>query len=98
MPHHIQAVDKPGSAHVRTATRVAHLAYLDTHKDELLFAGALLDNDGVNAHGSIYILDTDDRAEAEAFIAGDPFYTAGLFEEVMVNRLRVAFLDGKCLL
>ena len=37
------------------------------------------------------IIDTDGRSEAEAFIAGDPFTRASLFENVTVNRWRKAF-------
>lgn len=98
MPYLVHALDKPDHTNVRAVTRPTHLEYLDAHKDELLFAGALLNDDGSVAHGSIYILKTDDRAEAEAFIANDPFTQAGLFKEVTVTRQRVAFLNGERLI
>jgi uncharacterized protein YciI len=36
-------------------------------------------------NGSLIILDVADRAEADAFVAGDPYGKAGLFESVQVR-------------
>ena len=44
------------------------------------------------------IIDVDDRAAAEAFIAEDPFTKAGLFESVTVTRWRKAFFNFENLL
>ncbi|MFQ5776295.1 MAG: YciI family protein [Kiloniellaceae bacterium] len=93
MPYAIQTRDKPGHGHVRAEVRAEHIAYLDANKDKLLAAGALIDDDGGGGHGGILIVDVDDRAAAEAFIAGDPFAKAGLFESVTVTRWRKAFFD-----
>jgi uncharacterized protein len=93
MPYAIQTKDKPGSASVRAATRAAHLEYLTARKDMLLAAGALIDDDGTGGHGGILIIDTDDRAKAERFVAEDPFTQAGLFEQVTVTRWRKAFFN-----
>ncbi len=98
MPYAIQTRDKPGHGHVRAEVRDEHLAYLEAHKDKLLAAGALIDDDGSGGHGGILIVDTDDRAAAEAFIAGDPFTEAGLFESVSVTRWRKAFFNFENLL
>jgi uncharacterized protein YciI len=98
MPYAIQTIDKPDSAEVRTATRAAHLEYLTAHKDKLLAAGAVIDDDGTGGHGGILIVDTDDRAEAERFIAEDPFTKAGLFQSVTVVRWRKAFFNKERLI
>jgi len=95
MPYAIQTLDKPGAADIRARTRPAHLEYLTTHQRLLLAAGALIDDDGTGGSGGILIVDTDDRAVAERFIAEDPFTLAGLFEKVTVTRWRKAFFDGK---
>jgi hypothetical protein len=95
MPYAIQTLDKPGSADIRARTRPAHLEYLITHQHLLLAAGALIDDDGTGGSGGILIVDTDDRAVAERFIAEDPFTLAGLFEKVTVTRWRKAVFDGK---
>lgn len=92
MAYAIITRDKPGSAHLREEFAGAHKRYLDDHNDRLLLAGgAMLDDGGTTPHGGILILDTDDRAEAEAFIAEDPFKKCGLFESVFITRWRKAF-------
>ena len=98
MPYIIQTRDKPDHLHVRTAARQEHLEYLEANKDKLLAAGALLDDDGTGGHGGVIIVDVEDRAEAEAFIANDPFSKAGLFENVTVTRWRKAYFNFENLL
>jgi uncharacterized protein YciI len=98
MPYAIVTQDKPDHAHIRAQARPAHLEYLTANQHKLLAAGALIDDDGTGGHGGILIIDTDDRAEAERFIADDPFSKAGLFEKVTVTRWRKAFFNKQRLL
>jgi uncharacterized protein YciI len=98
MPYAILTQDKPNHAHVRAGARPAHLEYLTANKSLLLAAGALVDDDGGGGNGGILIVDTDDRAEAERFIADDPFSKAGLFEKVTVTRWRKAFFNKERLI
>lgn len=93
MPYFVHMTDKPGSAKLRADMRAVHVEYLDANKHMLLAAGALIEDDGTGGSGSIYIVDTDDRAEAERFVHGDPFYKVGLFGDVKVTRWRKAFFD-----
>jgi uncharacterized protein YciI len=93
MPYAIQTKDKPDHGQVRADVRAEHVAWLDANKDKLLAAGALIDDGGGGGHGGILIVDVDDRAAAEAFIAEDPFTKAGLFESVSVTRWRKAFFN-----
>ncbi len=93
MPYAIQTKDKAGAAKVRADNRAAHIDYLTANQHLLLAAGALIDDDGTGGNGGILIVDTDDRSEAERFIANDPFSKAGLFEKVTVTRWRKAFFD-----
>ena len=98
MPYAIQTKDKPEHGQLRAELRDAHLAYLNANLGKLLAAGAVIDDDGTGGHGGILIVDTDDRAEAEAFAAADPFTKAGLFESVTVTRWRKAFFNFENLL
>jgi uncharacterized protein YciI len=93
MPYIIQTRDKAGLGHVRAECRAEHLEYLNKNLKKLLAAGALTDDDGTGGHGGVIILDTDDRDEAEKFIANDPFSRAGLFESVNVTCWRKAFFN-----
>lgn len=98
MPYMIETFDKPGTLDLRTQVRDTHLAFLDAHKHLLLACGAKLDDDGNAAGGGLYVVALETRAEAEAFIAADPFFTAGLFERVQIQRWRKAYVDGVCYL
>ena len=85
----IHAKDKPDSLSIRQATRAAHLDYLVQFDTPV--GGPLLDADG-NMCGSCIVLDVPDRAAAEAFVAGDPYGHAGLFETIDVNEfMKVAW-------
>jgi uncharacterized protein YciI len=97
MPYAIITQDKPDHAEVRASNRPEHLEYLKANQKSLLAAGALLKDDGSPGEGGILIVDTEDRAVAERFIADDPFTKAGLFQSVVVTRWRKAFFDGQCL-
>jgi uncharacterized protein YciI len=98
MPYAIQTQDKAGAAQIRADNRAAHIEYLKANKHFLLAAGALIDDDGTGGSGGILIVDTEDRKEAERFIADDPFSKAGLFEKVTITRWRKAFFDRQCLI
>lgn len=98
MPFMIETWDKPNRQELRQQTRAEHLAYLDAHAAKLLACGAKLNDDGSDAGGGIYIVDVDTRAEAERFIAADPFSQVGLFREVRITRWRKAYLAGECCL
>lgn len=98
MAFFIETFDKPGSAELRLSERDSHLAFLQQHRALLLACGAKLNDDGSNAGGGVYIVDVDTRADAEQFIAQDPYALAGLFARVNITRWRKAYVDGVCCL
>ncbi len=98
MPYAIRTKDEPDHGDLRAELRDAHLAFLNANLHKLLAAGAVIDDDGACGHGGILIVETDDRAEAEAFAADDPFTKAGLFESVTVTRWRKAIFNFENLL
>ena len=95
MPFFIETFDKPGHQQMRRDERSAHLDFLNEHKEKLLACGAKLNDDGSDAGGGVYIVDLETREEAEAFIAADPFFKAGLFERINITRWRKAYVDGR---
>ncbi|MEM8731189.1 MAG: YciI family protein [Pseudomonadota bacterium] len=74
------AKDKPGALQVRKDNRDAHVAYLKS-SDAVSMAGPLLDDAG-DMCGSLIVLDVADMSAAEAWVAGDPYGHADLFESV----------------
>lgn len=90
MPHFaIHCIDKPDSLELRLANRPAHLEHALSVGDRLLVAGPLLDLEG-QPIGSLLIIDFDDRKDAMAFAAADPYALAGLFASVAVTAWRKA--------
>lgn len=95
MPYLIETFDKPGHQQLRRDTRDEHLRFLEANKALLLACGAKLADDGSDLGGGFYIVDLETRAEAEHFIAEDPFSRVELFERVTITRWRKAYLAGR---
>lgn len=82
----IQCFDGPDGAARRAAARPDHLEYLQAHGDRLKIAGPLLDGD--RPIGSVFVLDADDAAAANAFADGDPYLAHGVFDRREVTPMR----------
>ena len=80
--------DRPDGLAIREATREAHLAYLERHKDKVVLGGGLLSEDGKTRLGSVFMINVADRKSAEAFSAQEPFRKAGLFQTTKIARMR----------
>ncbi|WP_372800307.1 YciI family protein [Paracoccus seriniphilus] len=74
--------DKPGALQIRLDTREAHLEYLK-NSDIVFMAGPLLEEGEMR--GSLVVLDTEDMASAQAWVDGDPYGHAGLFQSVEIR-------------
>ena len=81
----IHAIDRSDAGSLREHTRPTHLDYLGGF--DVVFGGPMLDDDGAMC-GSLIVVQTEDRAAAEAFAAGDPYALAGLFETVTITAMR----------
>ena len=86
MTHYMIACrDRAGAGAIRTANRDQHLAYLRSALPvDVRAAGPLLDADGAMV-GSLLIVASDDRQAVSAFLEGDPYRSADLFESVEVS-------------
>lgn len=91
----LYCVDKPeeGLA-LRKENRPAHLEFLESNLEKVKFAGPTLTDDGETPTGSIILIEVADRAEAEAFAAGDPYAKAGVFESVTIKATRQVYPKG----
>ncbi|MEC7489899.1 MAG: YciI family protein [Pseudomonadota bacterium] len=83
--------DRPGSALLRDANRDAHMDYLGLNVDKIEFAGPLKDDENASSTGAIFILNVPTREDAEAFMNGDAFNKAGVYESVMIRSFRKVF-------
>lgn len=82
----VHALDKPGSGAIRAENRPAHRARLRAHDHPLqvVVGGPLMSDDG-SMVGTLLIVDAATREEVEAFVSGDPYATAGLYERVDIR-------------
>lgn len=78
----------------RAGLRPAHLEYLEANLGILLAAGAKL-SDGGEPLGALYIVDCETRAEAEAFMAAEPYFRNGLCGSVTYSSWRKAYFDHR---
>jgi uncharacterized protein YciI len=74
--------DKPDHLEVRLQNRAAHLAYIEA-TGIVEMAGPLIEEGRMC--GSLVILGADSLDTARAWVAGDPYGRAGLFDTVTVT-------------
>jgi uncharacterized protein YciI len=65
-----------------------HLDYLHSQKKILVLSGGTTTDDGKEIIGSLLIVNVESRAEAKAFVDGDPFQQAGMFTNTKITRMR----------
>lgn len=82
----IIATDKENSAELRQATRQAHLDYV-RGSGKMEMGAPFIGTDG-GMNGSLILINVADRAEAEAFVANDPYNQAGLFASVEIRQFK----------
>lgn len=90
----IICLDKPGATALRTELRPSHLDYLAPRREQILFAGPFLAEDGATSTGSLIVIDCPDRTAAEEFAAGDPYARGGLFQSVEMRAWRKVLPEG----
>jgi len=87
----ILCFDRPGSAALRDQHRAAHVAFLDENKTKIVFGGPLKDVAAGASTGALIVVDCATHADADAFIHADPFFRAGVYENVAVRAFKQVF-------
>lgn len=75
-----------------------HLAHVETHWRRFVNAGPVRNPGDPGLIGSTFLVFAEDEADARALMAGDPYFTCGLYEtvEVFEQTLSIGqFLGGK---
>lgn len=83
--------DRPDSAALRDAHRAAHVAFLNANAARIVFGGPLKSAADGPSTGALIVVDCATRQEADAFIAADPFYRGGVYENVSVRAFKRVF-------
>lgn len=79
--------DKPDSKSTRMAQLQDHLAHIDTVYDRIKIAAPLRDEAEEDFSGSLLVISASSVADARAFIEADPYYGAGIWENVQIDKL-----------
>jgi len=83
--------DRAGTRGLRWDLAEDHWSFMDRYADALIARGPTFvsgENDATT--GSMHVVDLPDAADAHAFAFSEPYYRAGVFEEVLVCRWRNA--------
>ena len=80
----IIARDKPGAASMRMEKLKEHLAHVEGSLDRLAVAGPLRDEAGAFT-GSLLIVKAESEADARALLEADPYYRAGIWNDIDVR-------------
>ena len=70
--------DKPGCSDIRAAQLPAHIAWLEAHQDIIPVDGSLRTELGEVPQGGLWLAEAESKAQIEALLQTDPFFTAGL--------------------
>jgi len=98
VPYLIETTYHTGQDALRDRLLMDHVAYLDANVGRLLAAGGQINDDNTQVAAAFYILDTEERAEAEAFVHNEPFVKGGLIAAITVRRWRKSYWNGARLL
>ncbi|ABI76203.1 YCII domain protein [Hyphomonas neptunium ATCC 15444] len=79
--------DRPGSRPVRMAQLSRHLSHIETVMDRIKLAAPLRDDAGEAFTGALLVITASSIADARAFIEADPYYQAGIWDTVEIDRL-----------
>lgn len=85
--------DRPGKAELRARLQADHNNYQEPFLPRIVYGGGLVadgtnisgDVDIRNVVGNVLIFEANERGEAEAFHADDPYTRNGLFETVIIE-------------
>lgn len=89
--------DADNSSEKRRSARPAHLKHLEelNAQQRLLLAGPLLADDSddpiLGFEGSLIVAEFENIAQAKAWIASDPYVTAGVFSSVNIHPFKKVF-------
>lgn len=79
---------------IRRRDMPAHVAFLERHAQSIRAAGPLRDAHDESPAGGMWLVEATGRADVDALIREDPFWSAGLRRSVRVLIWKQVFADG----
>ena len=90
----IKAYDGANKLDKRMEVRPRHLAGMQQLGNHVICAGGLLDEEG-KMKGSVLIVNFENRAALDAYLAGEPYIVEGVWEKVEVEVMNVVVVNPK---
>ncbi|MCR4825117.1 MAG: YciI family protein [Bacteroidales bacterium] len=78
----------------RMAVRPRHLEGMEKLGGHVVCAGGLLDEAG-KMKGSVLVMDFENRAELDQYLANEPYVQEKVWEKIEVERLNVVIAKGE---
>lgn len=88
MEYLVYGRDRVGAGALRRATIEEHWAFTDSYVPRLIARGPTLSAPDGEMTGSLHLIDLPDATSVHTFAYEEPFYRAGVFEELLVRRWR----------
>ena len=90
----ITAYDGANMLEKRLAVRARHLENMGKVNGKVICAGGLLDSEG-KMKGSALIMEFEDRAGLDAYLASEPYIAEHVWEKVTVETMNVVIVNGE---
>ena len=90
----IKAYDGENMLKRRMEVRPRHLENMAKVKGKVICAGGLLDEEG-RMKGSALVMEFEDRAALDAYLAAEPYVTEGVWEKIEVEPMNVVLVLGE---
>jgi hypothetical protein len=81
----------PSTADKRKALLAEQKTYVNNFGERVIGYGHFVSDDGRDTLGTSFFMQLDDRAAADAFVAGEPMNKAGVFERIEIHRWSNSF-------
>ena len=89
----IKAYDGEGLLGMRMEVRPRHLENMGKVDGKIICAGGLLDANG-QMKGSALVMEFEDRAGLDAYLASEPYIIEHVWEKVEVEPMNVVLVNG----
>ena len=90
----VKAYDGPNMLEKRMEVRPRHLEGMTRLGEHIICAGGLLDENG-KMKGSALVLEFDDRAQLDAYLASEPYVLEHVWDKIEVEPINVVLVNGK---
>ena len=90
----VKAYDGEGMLEKRMAVRPLHLEGMRKLGKPMIGAGGLLDGEG-RMKGSVLVMEFENRAALDAYLASEPYVTEGVWEKIEAEPMNVVLVQGE---